>query len=109
MSSNQSSVIKPVTVHIMGNEYHVSSPEDQIEKLESAARELDKRMREIKSGGNIIGIERIAVTAALNMAYEIQLGESSSNQNSEEIERRINQLQQDINSTLASSAQMELT
>ena len=109
MSSNQSSEIKPVTVQIMGNEYHVSSPTDQIEKLESAARELDKRMREIKSGGNIIGIERIAVMAALNMAYEIQQGHSAGGENSENIELRINKLQQDINSTLASNAQMELT
>ncbi len=93
----------------MGNEYHVSSPEEQVEKLESAARELDKRMREIKSGGSIIGIERIAVMAALNMAYEIQQGESSDSEVSQDISHRINKLQQDINSTLASSAQMELT
>jgi cell division protein ZapA len=109
MSSDQSIEIKPVTVHIMGNEYHVSSPEDQIEKLESAAKDLDKRMREIKASGNVVGIERIAVMAALNMAYEIQQGESTSSESSEEVESRIKKLQQDINSTLASSAQMELT
>ena len=109
MSSDQSIEIKPVTVHILGNEYHVSSPEDQVEKLESAARELDKRMREIKSSGNVIGVERIAVMAALNMAYEIQQGVSSNNKSSEEVEHRIEKLQQDINTTLASNAQMELT
>jgi len=109
MSSDESVEIKPVTVHIMGNEYHVSSPENQIEKLELAAKDLDKRMREIKSSGNVMGIERIAVMAALNMAYEIQQGESTDSKTEEEVERRINKLQQDINSTLASSAQMELT
>ncbi|MCW8879780.1 MAG: cell division protein ZapA [Kangiellaceae bacterium] len=101
--------IKPVTVHIMGNEYHVSSPEDQVEKLETAARELDKRMREIKSGGRIVGVERIAVMAALNMAYELIHGEPQSLEMEEKIAKRISKLQKDIDSALASSAQMELT
>ncbi len=100
MSSNPSSEIKPVTVHIMGNEYHVSSPVNHVEQLESAAKDLDKRMREIKSSGNVIGIERIAVMAALNMAYEIQQGETTDSESIEDVERRIKQLQQDINSAL---------
>ena len=103
------SEIKPVTVHIMGNEYHVSSPDDQVEKLEIAARELDKRMREIKSGGRIVGVERIAVMAALNMAYELIHGEPQSPEMEEKIAKRISKLQKDIDSALASGAQMELT
>jgi cell division protein ZapA len=98
--------IKPVSIHVMGTEYHVSSPAEQVEKLESAARELDRRMREIKAGGKIVGIERIAVMAALNMAYELQQG---SGFDSEEINNKINTLTENINSALASSAQMELT
>ncbi len=103
------SEVKPVTVHIMGNEYHVSSPEDQIEQLEMAARELDKRMREIKATGNIVGIERIAVMAALNMSYELLQGNSSDTETSKDITERINKLQNEVDSVLASNAQMELT
>ena len=103
------SEIKPVTVHIMGNEYHVSSPEDQVEQLEEAARDLDRRMREIKAGGRIVGIERIAVMAALNMAYELLQSSGTDTETSQKIESKINKLCQDIDSVLASSAQMELT
>jgi cell division protein ZapA len=109
MSSTKSSEIKPVTVHIMGNEYHVSSPEDQIEKLEKAAKELDRRMREVKSTGNIVGIERIAVMVALNLSYEVLENQSTEKKSSVEVEQKIKQLQQKIDSALVSSVQMELT
>ncbi len=109
MPSNKSSEIKPVTVHIMGSEYHVSSPEDQIDKLEKAAKELDRRMREVKSSGNIVGIERIAVMVALNLSYEVLEKQSSEDKSAVEIERKIKQLQQKIDSALVSSVQMELT
>lgn len=103
------SEIKPVTVHIMGNEYHVSSPEDQVEQLEAAARDLDKRMREIKSGGRIVGTDRIAVMAALNLTYEFQQSGSNDSQILEQTDERIKKLQEQIDSALASGAQMELT
>jgi len=103
------SEIKPVTVHIMGNEYHVSSPEEQVTELEEAARDLDKRMREIKAGGRIVGIERIAVMAALNLAYELRQTDQVDSDTAEKIEGKINKLCQDIDSVLASGAQMELT
>lgn len=103
------SEIKPVTVHIMGNEYHVSSPAEEVEKLEQAARNLDHRMREIKSGGRIVGVERIAVMAALNMAHELIEFDGKDSQVSEKVANRINKLKEDIDSVLASNAQMELT
>ena len=103
------SELKPVTVHIMGNEYHVSSPEEQIEQLQNAARDLDNRMAEIKAGGRIVGIERIAVMAALNLAYELGQSGHMDQQTSEKIDNKISKLSSDIDSVLASSAQLELT
>ncbi|MGX5175539.1 cell division protein ZapA [Aliikangiella sp. IMCC44653] len=102
------SEIKPVTVHIMGNEYHVSSPEDQVEALEEAARNLDKRMREIKAGGRIVGTERIAVMAALNLTYEVQTGDPSSSQAIEDANQRVQALTNKIDTVLAENAQLEL-
>ncbi|MET1256152.1 cell division protein ZapA [Aliikangiella maris] len=101
--------IKPVTVHIMGNEYHVSSPADQVEQLEAAARDLDKRMRTIKSGGRIVGTDRIAVMAALNLTYEFQQSHAEEAPMSEEFDSRIKKLKDQVESALASGAQMELT
>lgn len=100
--------IKPVSVQILGNEYHVSSPEDEITHLEQAAKELDRRMREIKSSGKIVGTERIAVMAALNLAYELLQGGFANSEELPQFTKRIAQLQKDIDLSLASSAQMEL-
>lgn len=99
--------VKPVSVQILGNEYHVSSPQEEVEQLQLAAKELDRRMREIKSSGKIVGTERIAVMAALNMAYELLQG-GGAMQDLPQFTNRINQLQKDIDLTLESSAQMEL-
>lgn len=58
-------------VTILDKEYRVSCPTDQTEALHAAARYLSDKMRDIRSVGKVIGIERIAVMAALNISYEL--------------------------------------
>ncbi len=61
----------PVKVQILGKEYPVSCAADEQHELLLAARYLDEKTREIRDGGRIIGTERIAVMAALNIAHEL--------------------------------------
>jgi cell division protein ZapA len=64
---------RTIRVSILGKEYPVScTPEEQHELLDAASF-LDDKMREIRDYGRIIGTERIAVMAALNMAHELLL------------------------------------
>ena len=49
----------------------VSCPESERTALIAAARYLDEKMREIQDGGKVIGTERCAVMAALNLANEL--------------------------------------
>jgi cell division protein ZapA len=60
-----------VSVHILGKDYQVSCPEDERSSLVAAAAELDRRMKVIRQSGSVIGVERIAVMAALNLAHEV--------------------------------------
>lgn len=60
----------PIKVQILGKEYPVSCPTDEQHELLVAARYLDEKMREIRDIGRIIGTERIAVMAALNITHE---------------------------------------
>lgn len=60
-----------VNVTIMGKEFMVSCPEDERDSLVSAANYLDKKMREIHNTGKVIGTERCAIMAALNIANEL--------------------------------------
>ncbi|UTW09718.1 cell division protein ZapA [Pseudomonas benzenivorans] len=60
-----------VTVHILDKEYCIACPPDERANLESAARYLDGKMREIRSSGKVIGADRVAVMAALNISHEL--------------------------------------
>ena len=60
-----------ITVRILDKEYQVACPEDQQAELVVSARYLDKQMRSIRDTGKVIGLERIAVMAALNISYEL--------------------------------------
>nr|WP_197911975.1 cell division protein ZapA [Kineobactrum salinum] len=60
-----------VSVHILDKDYQVSCPEDQQAELIVSARYLDKQMRAIRDSGKVIGLERIAVMAALNISHQL--------------------------------------
>lgn len=61
----------PLTVRILGREYQVACPKDERDHLLASARYLDDRMQAIRKRAAGLGIERIAVMAALNMAREM--------------------------------------
>lgn len=60
-----------INIQILDKEYQVSCPPDEREALIRSAQVLDERMRAIRSNGGIIGLERIAVMAALNLTYDL--------------------------------------
>lgn len=60
-----------VTVTILEKEYQVACPEEKQADLIVSAKYLDKQMRSIRETGKVIGLERIAVMAALNISYEL--------------------------------------
>ena len=62
--------IETITVSLLGKKYQVSCEEEEVEVLEKSAKYLNKKMGEQKEDGKILGSERIAVMAALNIAHE---------------------------------------
>lgn len=57
-------------VTIMGREFRISCPEDERDGLLQAVTYLDRKMREIRETGKVIGLERIAIMAALNITHD---------------------------------------
>lgn len=57
-------------VSIMGREFRVSCTEDEQKDLLKAVEFLNSKMREIRDTGKVIGVERIAIMAALNITHE---------------------------------------
>lgn len=84
-----------VDVSIMGREFRVSCTDDEYEALMSAVSYLDKKMREIRDSGKVIGVERIAIMAALNIAHEL-LTTRTGGFDIGDFKRRINRMQEQI-------------
>lgn len=65
-----------VTLEILGKEYKIACEPEEQDGLIESARQLDRKMRQIRDSGKVSGTDRIAVMAALNMAHELHLAES---------------------------------
>lgn len=62
---------EPVKVHILDREFLVSCPEEERAGLMQSADLLDQRMREVRDGSGVVGVDRIAIMAALNLTHEL--------------------------------------
>ncbi|WP_271271924.1 cell division protein ZapA [Aliamphritea hakodatensis] len=61
---------KNIAVKLLDKEYVIACPEEAEAELQQAAAHLNSKLQEIKSSGKIIGMERIAIMAALNISHE---------------------------------------
>lgn len=94
------SEIRGVDVNIMGREFKVSCADDEREGLINSVNYLDKKMREIRDTGKVIGVERIAIMAALNLAHEL-LNTRSGGVDIGDFKRRIVEMQDQIDGAIA--------
>lgn len=99
---------QPVTVRILDKDYLVACPEDEREGLQNSAVYLDRKMREIRDGGKVVGAERIAVMAALNLAHELLEHATDRESQTHTMSARIRALQEKIETALNRGQQMEL-
>jgi len=94
----------PVSVHILDKEYQVACAEEERDGLLYAADFVNRRMKEIRDRGNVIGTDRIAVVTALNVAHELlQLKASES-----AVSERVRELQDNLTAALAEQGDLAL-
>jgi cell division protein ZapA len=98
----------PVTIYILDKEYRISCQPEERESLLEAAAYLDGQMREIRQKGRVIGTERIAVMAALNIANDLLSIQKRKDDSNQTITRRIQSLQEKIEIALNTTNQLEL-
>lgn len=91
-----------LTVRILGRDYSVACPEGERESLLASAEYVSKRMTAIQRKGKTLGMERIAVMAALNMARDLIAIErqQQSRPMDDAVSDRLEQLQLRIESEL---------
>ena len=96
---------KGVNISIMGRDFAVACPDDERESLMSAARYLDNSMKEIQKTGKIIGAERCAIMAALNITNDLlKLQHSTMDQS--RVEAKLNTLQERVDDVLREAENM---
>ena len=62
---------RSIEIHILGRPYKVACSREEESALIAAADYLDEKMREIRENSKVIGVERIAIMAGLNLAHEL--------------------------------------
>ena len=67
-----------IKIRILDKDYQVNCKPEEQGALQASATLLSNKMEEIRSGSNIIGIERIAVMAALNLTHDLLRSEDSA-------------------------------
>jgi len=103
--SNASST---VTVTILGKQYQVACPADEVEALTQAAQFLDGKMEDIRSSGKVVGLDRVAVMAALNITHDYLSGKSALTETKSLVVEKIAGLSDKVGHVLAEHKQLDL-
>ncbi len=97
-----------VSLTIMEREYRINCPEGAESELREAANYLNDKMYEIREAsskaGKVLGADRIAVIAALNITHQLREAENGQVQVNSDIER----LNKRVDALLEEDSQLEL-
>lgn len=97
-----------VSVRILEKEYQVACPMEERSDLLDSAEYLNSKMREIRDAGNVVGLDRIAVMAALNLANELLKIRNRDQAVQNDVGARIRTMRERVETTLAHGQQLEL-
>jgi len=90
-----------IEVTLLGRNYRVTCGPGEREALMQAVAYLDGKMSEIKKNSKVTGTERIAVMAALNIAYELLSVKIGGGLDVGQVKRRISSIEAKLDAALA--------
>ncbi|MBU3672724.1 MAG: cell division protein ZapA [Sinobacteraceae bacterium] len=97
-----------VNIRILEKEYLVACPHEERSALLDSAELLNARMREIRDSGKVVGLDRIAVIAALNLANELIRMQNRDQQTEADLGNRVRAMRDRIEGELTRGRQLEL-
>ena len=97
-----------VSVRILEKEYHITCPMEERSDLLDSAEFLNSKMREIRDSGKVVGLDRIAVIAALNLANELISFRKRDTTLETDVGGRLRILRERVESALEKGRQLEL-
>ncbi|PPC85433.1 MAG: cell division protein ZapA [Methylotenera sp.] len=96
---------KTIDVNIMGREFTVACTDEERPGLLEAVSYLDRKMHDIRDTGKVVGIDRIAIMAALNLSHEL-LHTKTGDVDIGDYKRRISAMQSQIDEAVASQTKL---
>jgi cell division protein ZapA len=97
-----------VTVKILEKEYNVACPLEEKPSLLASAELLNVKMREIRDSGKVVGLDRVAVMAALNLANELLKAQGQDEALTKIVGTRIRAMREHLDSALGPAKQLTL-
>ncbi len=97
-----------VSIRILEKEYQVSCPASEKADLMASAELLNEKMREIRDSGKVIGLDRVAVMAALNMANELLQRTDDDRELKDIVGLRVKAMRERLDSALGDDQQLNL-
>ena len=97
-----------VSIDILDKSYQVACEPEQEAELQQAASDLDDQMRAIRSTGKVIGLERVAIMAALNLSHQV-LVMKSGGQPEDPLEDQLKTITSRIDEALFQLRQFEIS
>jgi len=100
--------ISRVSVRLLDREYQVACPAEERSALLDSAEFLDAKMREVRDTGKVVGLDRIAVISALNLANELIKLRRNGTSVDGDLGARLRSLRERVESALEKGQQLEL-
>ena len=97
-----------VSVRILEKDYHVACPVEERAALLDSAEYLNRKMREIRDSGKVVGLDRVAVMAALNLANELLKAQGQDEELKNIVGLRIRAMREHLDSALGPAKQLTL-
>ena len=97
-----------VTIRILEKEYHVACPAGEKPSLMASAELLNSKMREIRDSGKVVGLDRVAVMAALNLANELLRTQGQDEELKNIVGVRLRAMREHLDSALGPAKQLTL-
>jgi cell division protein ZapA len=99
---------KTVNIKILDKDYQVACSPDEEVLLSISARHLDDTMRNIRSTGKVVGSDRIAVMAALNVTNDLLHGKNTPSTANPLQDEQIQRMSRKIDEALQQYRQLQL-
>ncbi|MBM4196079.1 MAG: cell division protein ZapA [Gammaproteobacteria bacterium] len=97
-----------VNIRILDKEYQIACPPEERNALLDSADMLNVKMREIRDSGRVVGLERIAVMAALNLANDLIRSRNRGEHLETKAKARVRAMRERVETALTSGKQLEI-